>query len=157
MLWFWFQKLHSGLTNHGNLIGNRSGQNAIVKRFLTSKHPCNRTVITIWHYKMLTPWLDDFVANNFLKALKNIRLSTGFDAHIWDMKWDVYCKIQFASNLHTEYFHSFRGRYDCIINIYHQILNITTMGWNQCWLDFFRISLQRSLFERVHKKNNSLS
>ena len=54
--------------------------------------------------------------------------------HIWNM----FCKIQFVINVHTEYFHSSRGRYCCIFNIYHQTINITTMGWNHYWLGWSR-------------------
>ena len=55
-----------------------------------------------------------------------------------------------------EYFNYFCWRYCCILNIYHPTINITTMGWNQHCLEFYRNSLQRILFKPVHENNNVL-
>ena len=123
-----------------------------VEQFLASEHPYNRTVIKIWHWKWFVNDHMTFVVKNPFKTLKNVQLPTGLYAHIWNM----LCKIQFVINLHTEYLHSFCGRYCCILNIYHQTINITTMGWNQHCLEFFRIRLQRILFKPVHKNNDVL-
>ena len=107
----------------------------------------------IWHYKWFINDHTTFAVKNPFKTLKNVQLPVGLFAHIWNM----LCEIHFVINLHTEYFHSFCWRYCCILNIYHPTINITTMGWNQHCLEFYRISLQIILFKPVHKNNNVLS
>ena len=96
-----------------------------VEGFHTSEHPYNWPVIKIWHYEWFINDHTNLMVKNLFKTLKNNQLPTGLCAHVWNM----FCEIHFVTNLHTEYFHSFRGRYDCIFNIYHQTINITTMGW----------------------------